>query len=655
MTDKEKFKIIKRGSASFSEEIHEGFPYWALSVFFPQLDEDNIERAIFDLDFNDESIDAFIVFDESKETHIFQFKSARSERQIRACKKEWLDYLFNVPIKLTNDTYIDNHKNDRIKDIAADYIIAKEKGYKIIFNFVHIGYIADEDLLLSYSSDENIIFNYFGIDEIVDMYEEYLSKTELTDPPSFEINLTYNNKPDIIEQKLGAHRTFISLITGDEVIRLREEHKYRLFDKNVRFNLGMNKVNSKIVDSATNSKEEFYFYNNGLTITCTKFKPRSNAVKVDFPQIINGAQTVDSIYQAYKIRFNKLKRMHRNIEEAKSQALEEFGRLKVLFRLIQKDEINPDFELNVIKSNNTQNAVQIRDFYSNNPEQIELQKFLSKHGYFYEIKRGERNYIKKETHLTLNKKLNDFEYKDDQIDIEKLASLFRAWNWEPSAKEVGAKRILNDDDTYHSIFGSSREDISDEKVKEMILAYNIFNIIESESKNYNKILKLLITIDDKKSDFNKVQQLVDDSLVFNKALKSKFESEDDYYRNKDRHKTAIRNSVAFSQGKYLVLATFSLIIHECSYLKTLTQETQLFKNKDFLKENIVKRWLPVILKRILNKEYERAIKDGVTQSAFYLRTKTFENMNKIFEQLEFNDEDDKEITEIFPLEIYQSA
>ena len=218
---------------------------------------------------------------------------------------------------------------------------------------------------------------------------------------------------------------------------------------------------------------------------------------------------------------------------------------------------------------------------------------------------------------------------------------------EPSAKEVGAKNILNDDDAYQMLFGSKANDITEERVKEMILAYNIFNLIEDESKRLNKVLKLLLTIDDRHQDFSKVYQLVNDSLALNDVIKSKFKDFETYNKNKDRHKKNIRKYNAFAQGKYVVQAIFRLILDECNYLDGLVK-TDLFRDKQFIKEKMVKIWLPTILTKLLVKEYERAINaDGISMNAFYLRKRTFHNIIENFEQLDA--EENKEFTDLFPL------
>ncbi|GAH80367.1 unnamed protein product, partial [marine sediment metagenome] len=59
-------------------------------------------------------------------------------------------------------------------------------------------------------------------------------------------------------------------------MRLRKRFKYKLFDKNLRFSLGKNSTNNKIIQTAKEEKPNFYFYNNGITITSTSFKYKKN-------------------------------------------------------------------------------------------------------------------------------------------------------------------------------------------------------------------------------------------------------------------------------------------------------------------------------------------------------------------------------------------
>lgn len=650
MTDKELFKIIRQESSEHGDELTERFPYWAMKIFF-NLSDDELFNAIGGLQQNDESIDGFFVDDEVQEIIFVQCKAALSEKQIKACKKEWLSYFYDIPNKLENNEYIDNHKNEKVKDIAAEYITAKKKGYRLRFYFFHLGYLPKEnkEIINSYQN-KDIDFYYFGLKGIKEQLEEYNSKLDFTTPESFDIKLNYKLNPDIIDEKIGRYHTIISIITGEQLIKLRLNYKYKLFEKNVRFSLGTNKINKNIKQTALTNKSNFYFYNNGITINCKsyRYKENINSIKVDYPQIINGAQTVESIYDAYKEILNKLKRELKDKEKAEEKALNEFKSLRVLFRLIQSDKHDSEFAMNVIRYNNSQNAVKIRDFYSNTSEQIKLQRKFAEYGYFYEIKRGERTYIKKEKHIILGKKLSDFKYGNEKINIEKLCSFYRAYLGEPSAKEVGAKYILDSTEIYTSLFGTSANAITNDKVKEMILAYNIFSIIEEETKNYNKILKMISGLDNNK-DFDKLQELIQKSRVFKSVFKNKFNEYDAYEEKKKMLHEKIRRYYPLTQGKYFLLAIFKLILDECGYEDTISKH-ELFHDKEFIDNRIVSPWLADCLDKLLIPEYEKTIqKENVSLNTFYLRTKTFDAIKESFEQLDIDE--NKEFDEIFELKL----
>jgi hypothetical protein len=139
MTDKKFFKIMKHESSEYSDDFSDAFPFWVMKIFFLNLSDDDVERVVEGLDHNDESIDGFWGSDETKEINFIQCKSAISEKKLQPCKKEWLSYFYDVPNKLRNLDYISDHRNQRIKDIAADYAIALKKKYKTRFYFFHLG------------------------------------------------------------------------------------------------------------------------------------------------------------------------------------------------------------------------------------------------------------------------------------------------------------------------------------------------------------------------------------------------------------------------------------------------------------------------------------------------------------------------------------
>ncbi|MCP3680651.1 MAG: hypothetical protein GY782_10525 [Gammaproteobacteria bacterium] len=125
-------------------------------------------------------------------------------------------------------------------------------------------------------------------------------------------------------------------------MRMRKKHKLALFSANVRYSLGKNKrINASLIETAKQSPDDFYYLNNGITITCDEFKSKESAntegnfnVCVTKAQIINGAQTVNSIYMAFEEALNEKKRKNKkvlNTEEMTAKLMNTLRGLKLCF------------------------------------------------------------------------------------------------------------------------------------------------------------------------------------------------------------------------------------------------------------------------------------------------------------------------------------
>ena len=654
--DKAFFKKILAESKDYSSDIAVGFPYFCMKIFWDSLSHDEICDALDGLKTNDESVDGFFVDHENKEINIVQCKSVVSfKNKNRSAKKEWFSYLSEVPEKLRDHKYIDEHKNPRLKEIAEDYIKFREKdNYQVKLRMFHLG--TCEDQVKNHYVNR---IEYYGWSEIKDEFEEYSSKLEKTEPSSIKIELEHEK----LEPKLNSrHRTFVSIISGSEIIRLREQFRYKLFDKNLRFGLGKNKINNEISECAKSWPQNFYFYNNGLTITSGgfKFKEASNSLRIDSPQIINGAQTVNSIFSAYKQELNKQRRRY-PYDDAEKAVMEKFKEIQVLFRVIQDSERTEssasDFERNVIRYNNSQNSIHQTDFYANADEQIKLQRHFAKFGYFYEIKRGERKYLEeqKEEHLLLKMKKADFSHWGDKISIDKIASVWMAYKVDPTLGKVQKANIFGSDYSkgYQLIFDP--EKINENYAKEMILAFNLFDLIDQQTKIYGNTIsdgQILLKLSEYQTEdlksLQNIQRIIQSNFVLPKVFKKKIETHESLIESKDNLLTCLQEYYYFSMARYLSLAIFRQIIEQCNYRETLVDDTYCrFANKDYLKK-IVEQWLKIVVDELIRKEYEEYKSSiGNSVKSFYNRSGTWENVQRDFRMLEFKL--DKEFTEIFEL------
>lgn len=147
--------------------------------------------------------------------------------------------------------------------------------------------------------------------------------------------------------------------------------------KNVRNPLLQSEFNEEIEKTALENPAYFWYYNNGITaITYLLPKIGKKAEKLQLTglQIINGAQTVYSIYRAYK-NASPTKRIQMDSESL------------LTLRLLKSG--GTDFDLNVTRYTNSQNPIYDRDFCANDDIQIRLQNDSYQTKFWYEKRRDE--------------------------------------------------------------------------------------------------------------------------------------------------------------------------------------------------------------------------------------------------------------------------
>ncbi len=187
---------------------------------------------------------------------------------------------------------------------------------------------------------------------------------------------------DIEKNFLQVDAPFLSytfLVRPKTIHDLFEKYGFKLFFWNIRNPLIASSYNHQIEQSLKDSSSFFWYYNNGITAITQRLPKRINTtakqIEITALQIINGAQTVYSIYQAYK-----------NARNGEKNAINDNALIS--FRLIQGIG-NRDFELDVTRYNNQQNPTEPRDFWANDPVQARLQNESFATNYWYSIRRGE--------------------------------------------------------------------------------------------------------------------------------------------------------------------------------------------------------------------------------------------------------------------------
>lgn len=99
-------------------------------------------------------------------------------------------------------------------------------------------------------------------------------------------------------------QTYVVLCEADKLIEVLKNEdgliRANIFDANVRAYQGNTDINNEMVTTLQECPENFVLYNNGITIVCNKLSPVGKTLEIRNPQVVNGCQTCNSIYRAYK-------------------------------------------------------------------------------------------------------------------------------------------------------------------------------------------------------------------------------------------------------------------------------------------------------------------------------------------------------------------
>jgi hypothetical protein len=182
-------------------------------------------------------------------------------------------------------------------------------------------------------------------------------------------------------------RVLIGKMAIAHLAALVNRHGDRLLERNIRRYLGLsgNRVNEAIQKTLEDEQDRknFYFYNNGVTLTCGKFtynalQNSDYRVPVEDLQLINGGQTSITIAKVI-------------------EGLDKTGDLKntenldkafVLVRLYELPQDRLHLVENITYATNSQNPVDLRDLRANDDIQKRLEMDVRQLGYSYKRKRG---------------------------------------------------------------------------------------------------------------------------------------------------------------------------------------------------------------------------------------------------------------------------
>lgn len=158
-----------------------------------------------------------------------------------------------------------------------------------------------------------------------------------------------------------------------------QEYGNLLFDKNIRYYKGNTDVNEGMQRVLKREPENFFYYNNGVKILCSKVERKAKnstnnhtgLFSLTSVSVVNGAQTTGTIGL-----------MHKSDPEHVAKA-------SVMLQIIDLSSATENMALQITKLSNTQNRIENKDFAALDPQQDRIRAELAFSHISYLYKTGD--------------------------------------------------------------------------------------------------------------------------------------------------------------------------------------------------------------------------------------------------------------------------
>jgi hypothetical protein len=355
------------------------------------LPPDEIEENLTDGP-NDRGIDAVIIHEhmEGDYIHLFQFKYVEKfENASNNFPSTSIDKLLSFITDLLK-------KKPELKDTTNPILWGKVQEIWDSFEngvpkfFVHLagnceGLISTELKRLKDSLEQYKIFSIreLTLSSVANLFLE-VKEPKITRNIQL-VDLQYFERVD------GNIRGLIGTVTATDLVDMIRNPDdtssvlLGIFDENVRVYLtSRNKINRKIIESAlSESNREFWYLNNGITMTCDSFDypagVRAPRIRMENVQIVNGGQTSNALFEASQMDPDR------------------FKNVLVLVRVYETKK--KEISLRIAESTNSQTPIRSRDLRANDDVQRKLEESFLDIGYYYERKANQHKEQKKEARI----------------------------------------------------------------------------------------------------------------------------------------------------------------------------------------------------------------------------------------------------------------
>jgi len=329
---------IKENAECAKNEVEKGhnFLHWVLTRVY-EATEDDAADAIVD-GANDLGIDAYLPVDFSdNKIRLFQSKYGTSHSMEAIAK-------FKEDVKRLLKSDVTKMR----PELAHLVTKIRDKNLK-----VECCYVTDQEV--EYENEE--YFEIIDIEEIIQRLWSRIKKPAAGKKSTIKL-----------EKMLGHENTILGILKLRELTEFISKNRDYVFESNIRQWMQFKTtVNKGIRETLQNVPDKFFYYNNGITIVVSNFEElENNSILLHAPQIVNGAQTSNSIV-------DRAKRTH-NLDGS------------ITVTIIRADD--EEDQNNITKYRNSQNSVRGKDLVSLMDFHKSIKSQLQNSGYFYEIQAG---------------------------------------------------------------------------------------------------------------------------------------------------------------------------------------------------------------------------------------------------------------------------
>jgi len=258
-------------------------------------------------------------------------------------------------------------------------------------------------------SDSNLTFTFVGVEELLS-----LARKKPVRVKALNIEGTPINTRD------GGYIALVSLTNYYDFITDNNKLIKMFFDANVRDYQGKIEVNQAISDSLKNpNNEDFWWLNNGVTITTTNATLASQSLTIEDPQIVNGLQSSHELYYHFSSGGNR--------DDSR----------KIMVRVIKPTDEKS--RLKIIKATNSQTSVPIASLRATDEIHLNIEDYFLSQGLYYDRR---KNYYK-----------NLGKPPEQIISIPYLSQIITAIALrEPNNSRARPSTLIKNDEEYKRIF-----------------------------------------------------------------------------------------------------------------------------------------------------------------------------------------------------------